>query len=67
MSSCRATNAKHALAAELAGQLGYDVEERRQLTAEEELAALRAAVRSEFGAAGDRLLDQRQPKRGSRR
>lgn len=63
-----AGDAKQALAAELAGQLGYDVEERRDLTAEEELAALRAAVRAEFGAAGDRMLDQRRSsKRGSRR
>lgn len=56
MSSCRATNAKHALAAELAGLLGYDVVARVDLTPEEELAKLKAAVRSELGSAGERIL-----------
>lgn len=45
-----------ALAAELADLCGCDVVERVELTAEEELAALKAAVRSELGAVGDRLL-----------
>ena len=45
-----------ALIAELAAPVGFDVVRRKVLTAEERLARLEDALRTQLGAAGERLL-----------